>query len=92
MSTPVKLYTVPAGVRLVIEYVSFACSAQIDHDHEVLAGSASNEPPSHTRTAAGAPLYRAPNGSVRALLRQGLGVLHPLHASVALAGIRDTSS
>jgi hypothetical protein len=36
MSTPAKLYTVPAGMRLVIEYVSFACSAQVHDDHAVV--------------------------------------------------------
>ena len=33
MSTSAEIYTVPAGMRLVIEYVSFACSAQVHDAH-----------------------------------------------------------
>jgi hypothetical protein len=36
MSTSAKIYTVPPGMRLVIEYVSFACSAQVHDDHAVV--------------------------------------------------------
>jgi hypothetical protein len=36
MSTAVDLYTVPAGVLLVIEYVSFACTAKVHDDHAVV--------------------------------------------------------
>ena len=36
MSTSSDIYTVPAGMRLVIEYVSFACSAQVHDDHGVV--------------------------------------------------------
>jgi hypothetical protein len=36
MSTSAEIYTVPAGMRLVIEYVSFACSAQVHDDHAVV--------------------------------------------------------
>jgi len=36
MSTAADIYTVPAAVRLVIEYVSFACSAQVHDDHVVV--------------------------------------------------------
>jgi hypothetical protein len=35
-STSAEVYTVPAGVRLVIEYVSFACSAKVHNDHGVV--------------------------------------------------------
>jgi len=36
MSTSAEIDTVPAGMRLVIEYVSFACSAQVHDDHAVV--------------------------------------------------------
>jgi hypothetical protein len=36
LSTPSELYTVPAGMRLVIEYVSFACPALVHDDHAVV--------------------------------------------------------
>jgi hypothetical protein len=36
LSTSVELYTVPVGMRLVIEYVSFTCSAQVHDDHAVV--------------------------------------------------------
>jgi hypothetical protein len=36
MSTAAEIYTVPAGMRLVIEYVSFASSAQVHDDHAVV--------------------------------------------------------
>jgi hypothetical protein len=36
LSTSAELYTVPAGVRLVIEYVSFACTAKVHDDHAVV--------------------------------------------------------
>jgi hypothetical protein len=36
MSTSSDIYTVPAGMRLVIVYVSFACSAQVHDDHAVV--------------------------------------------------------
>ncbi|HEX7437817.1 MAG TPA: hypothetical protein VF319_10085 [Caldimonas sp.] len=36
LSTPAELYTVPAGMRLVIEYVSFACTAKVHDDHAVV--------------------------------------------------------
>ena len=36
MSTSAEMYTVPTGMRLVIEYVSFACSAQVHDDHAVV--------------------------------------------------------
>jgi hypothetical protein len=35
-STPVDLFTVPAGLRLVIEYVTFACTANVHDDHAVV--------------------------------------------------------
>jgi len=35
-STPADLFTVPAGVRLVIEYVTFACTANVHDDHAVV--------------------------------------------------------
>lgn len=36
MSTSAEIYTVPARVRLVIEYVSFACTAKVHDDHAVV--------------------------------------------------------
>ena len=36
MSTSADIYTVPARVRLVIEYVSFACTAKVHDDHAVV--------------------------------------------------------
>ncbi len=36
VSTSVELYTVPAGARLVIEYVSFACTAKVHDAHAVV--------------------------------------------------------
>ena len=36
MSTSAEIYTVPAGMRLVIEYFSFACSAQVHDAHAVV--------------------------------------------------------
>ena len=33
LSTSAEIYTVPARVRLVIEYVSFACTAKVHDDH-----------------------------------------------------------
>ena len=35
-STSADLFTVPAGVRLVIEYVTFACTASVHDDHAVV--------------------------------------------------------
>jgi hypothetical protein len=35
-SVPADLFTVPAGVRLVIEYVTFACTASVHDDHGVV--------------------------------------------------------
>lgn len=35
-STSADLFTVPAGVRLVIEYVTFACTANVHDDHAVV--------------------------------------------------------
>jgi hypothetical protein len=35
-STSVDLFTVPAGMRLVIEYVTFACTANVHDDHAVV--------------------------------------------------------
>ena len=35
-STSTDLFTVPAGVRLVIEYVTFACTASVHDDHAVV--------------------------------------------------------
>jgi hypothetical protein len=36
MSTSAEIYTVPARARLVIEYVSFACTAKVHDDHAVV--------------------------------------------------------
>lgn len=36
MSTSAEIYTVPPGMRLVIEYVSFAYSAKVHDDHAVV--------------------------------------------------------
>ena len=36
MSTSADLYTVPARVRLVIEYISFACTAKVHDEHAVV--------------------------------------------------------
>ena len=36
MSTSADIYTVPARVRLVIEYISFACTAKVHDEHAVV--------------------------------------------------------
>lgn len=36
LSMPTELYAVPAGMRLVIEYVSFAYTARVHHDNAVV--------------------------------------------------------